>query len=74
MLIGSHARPGGRRLAGALLAAALTLAAVTARAVAFRQPDFQITFDRPFTWAVEHAPSGTLLFVGRVLNPTERSD
>ena len=42
MLIGSHARPGGRRLAGALLAAALslattmlamtTLAAVTARA------------------------------------------
>ena len=48
--------------------------AVTARAVAFRQPDFQITFDRPFTWAVEHAPSGTLLFVGRVLNPTERSD
>lgn len=53
-------------------AAATTV--VTARAVAFRQPAFQITFDRPFAWAVEHAPTGTLLFVGRVLNPTERSD
>jgi serine protease inhibitor len=53
-------------------AAAVT--AVTARAVAYHAPDFQLTFDRPFTWAVEHAPTGTLLFVGRVLNPTERSD
>jgi serine protease inhibitor len=53
-------------------AAAVT--AVTARAVAYRAPDFQLTFDRPFTWAVEHAPTGTLLFVGRVLHPTERSD
>jgi serpin B len=48
--------------------------AVTVRAVAFRPPSFRITFDRPFTWAVEHAPTGTPLFVGRVLNPTERSD
>jgi serine protease inhibitor len=48
--------------------------AVTARAVAFRQPEFHIVFDRPFTWAVEHAPTGTILFCGRVLNPTERSD
>ena len=47
---------------------------MTARAVAFVQPSFHIVFDRPFTWAVEHAPSGTLLFVGRVRNPTERSD
>lgn len=53
-------------------AAATTV--VTARAVAYRPPSFQITFDRPFTWAVEHAPSGTILFAGRVLNPTERSD
>ena len=35
---------------------------------------FHLIFDRPFTWAIEHAPTGTLLFVGRVLNPTERSD
>jgi serine protease inhibitor len=48
--------------------------AVTARTVAFRPPEFHITFDRPFTWAVEHAPSGTILFCGRVLNPKERSD
>lgn len=48
--------------------------AVTARAVAYVEPTFKIVFDRPFTWAVEHAPSGTLLFVGRVRNPTERSD
>jgi serine protease inhibitor len=52
-------------------AAAVT--AVMARAVAYTPP-FHIVFDRPFTWAVEHAPSGTLLFVGRVLNPIERSD
>ena len=47
---------------------------MTARAVACANPSFHITFDRPFTWAVEHAPTGTLLFVGRVRNPTERSD
>jgi serpin B len=48
--------------------------AVSVRAVAYIEPTFHITFDRPFTWAVEHAPTGTLLFVGRVLNPTERSE
>jgi serine protease inhibitor len=52
-------------------AAAVTVA--TVRLVSLRQDSFHITFDRPFTWAVEHAPTGTLLFVGRVLNPTERS-
>jgi serpin B len=39
--------------------------AVTARAVAFREPTFHLVFDRPFTWAVEHAPTGTILFCGR---------
>jgi serpin B len=52
-------------------AAATTVASV--RLVSLRHDSFQIVFDRPFTWAVEHAPTGTLLFVGRVLNPTERS-
>ncbi|WP_028061535.1 serpin family protein [Candidatus Solirubrobacter pratensis] len=53
-------------------AAAVTT--VTARAVsAVVGPTFHLTFDRPFTWAVEHAPSGTLLFVGRVRHPRERS-
>lgn len=54
-------------------AAAVTL--VTVRATSARMgPSFQETFDRPFTWAVEHAPTGTLLFVGRVHHPRERSD
>jgi serpin B len=48
--------------------------AVMARAVSAPLNPFHIVFDRPFTWAVEHAPTGTLLFVGRVLNPTERSE
>jgi serpin B len=39
--------------------------AVTARTVAFRQPAFHLVFDRPFTWAVEHAPTGAILFCGR---------
>jgi serpin B len=52
-------------------AAAVT--AVMARAVAYVQNRFHLIFDRPFTWAVEHAPTGTLLFVGRVRHPQERS-
>jgi serine protease inhibitor len=47
---------------------------VMARAVSTPMNPFHLIFDRPFTWAVEHAPTGTLLFVGRVLHPTERSD
>jgi serpin B len=56
-------------------AAAVT--AVTLRASALLReppPPFHIVFDRPFTWAVEHAASGALLFLGRVHHPTERSD
>jgi len=53
-------------------AAATTAAAI--RAVAYIEPQFHIVFDRPFTWAVEHAPTGTVLFAGRVRNPTQRSD
>jgi hypothetical protein len=54
-------------------AAAVTV--VTARAVSavLGPPPFHLTFDRPFTWAIEHAPTATLLFVGRVRHPTERS-
>ena len=48
--------------------------AVMARAVSMPVNPFHLIFDRPFTWAVEHAPPGPLLFVGRVLNPPERSD
>ncbi len=54
-------------------AAAVTT--VTARAVSavLGPPPFHLIFDRPFTWAVEHAPTGTLLFVGRVRHPRERT-
>jgi serpin B len=56
-------------------AAAVTV--VTMRAAAMVReplPPFHIVFDRPFTWAVEHADTGALLFLGRVHHPTERSD
>jgi serpin B len=57
-------------------AAAVTV--VTAMAISAVRgdppPPFHIVFDRPFTWAVEHGPTGALLFIGRVHHPTERSD
>lgn len=48
--------------------------AVTMRTVSMPLDPFHLIFDRPFTWAIEHAPTGTVLFAGRVLNPTSRSD
>ena len=48
--------------------------AVTMRTVSMPMNPFHLTFDRPFTWAIEHAPTGTQLFVGRVVNPTSRRD
>jgi len=51
-------------------AAAVTV--VTAIAVsASAEPPFEFVADRPFTWAIEDAASGTLLFVGVVDDPTE---
>lgn len=49
--------------------------AVTARTVSavVGPPPFHLIFDRPFTWAIEHAPTGTLLFAGRVRHPRQRS-
>jgi serpin B len=43
--------------------------AVSVRTVSMPVDPFHLVFDRPFTWAIEHAPTGTQLFVGRVLNP-----
>jgi serine protease inhibitor len=48
--------------------------AVTMRTVSMPLNPFHLIFDRPFTWAIEHAPTGTQLFVGRVVNPTSRRD
>ena len=44
------------------------------RAVAVPRTPSTSSSTGPFTWAIEHAPTGTLLFVGRVHHPTERSD
>jgi serine protease inhibitor len=43
------------------------------RVVSMPLNPFHLVFDRPFTWAIEHAPTHTQLFVGRVTNPN-RSD
>lgn len=48
--------------------------AVTMRAVSMPLDPFHIVFDRPFTWVIEHAPTGTVLFAGRVVHPTSRRD
>jgi len=52
-------------------AAAVTTVGI--RRLSLGPPPFELIFDRPFTWAVEHAPTQTLLFVGRVRHPRERS-
>ncbi|MDA0183762.1 hypothetical protein OJ997_25870 [Solirubrobacter phytolaccae] len=48
--------------------------AVTMRAVSMPMNPFHLSFDRPFTWAIEHAPTATVLFAGRVVKPTSRRD
>jgi serine protease inhibitor len=51
-------------------AAAVTVA--IARAVSMRMdPPFDLRLDRPFLWAIEHRPTGTLLFMGIVTDPEE---
>jgi serine protease inhibitor len=53
-------------------AAAVTV--VTARAVSLPMdpPEpFDLRLDRPFLWAIEHRESGTLLFLGRVTDPSD---
>ena len=52
-------------------AAAVTV--ITARAsgaLADPPPPFDLRLDRPFLWAIEHRDSGTLLFLGRVTDPS----
>jgi serpin B len=49
-------------------AAAVT--AVTVRAVSLPIDPFDLRLGRPFLWAIEHRDSGTLLFLGRVTDPS----
>ena len=49
--------------------------AAAATAMAFNEsappdPDLTVVADRPFLWAITHQPTGAILFVGRLVNPT----
>jgi len=50
-------------------AAAVTVVTVRAVSMPVDEP-FDLRLDRPFTWAIEHRESGTLLFLGRVTDPS----
>jgi serpin B len=51
--------------------AAAATAVVMARATGMRNPTkpLEVKIDRPFLYAIQHVPSGTCLFVGRVTDP-----
>ena len=53
-------------------AAAVTVA--TMRAVSLPANPFDLRLDRPFLWAIEHRASGTLLFLGRVTDPSSTAE
>jgi serine protease inhibitor len=52
-------------------AAAVTVVTVVATSAELNPPEpFDLRLDRPFLWAIEHRDSGTLLFLGRVTDPS----
>lgn len=46
--------------------------AVVMKELALMLPDISLVVDRPFIFAILDKPSGALLFVGRVLDPTQK--
>jgi serpin B len=53
-------------------AAAVTVVTMRATGMPLDPPEpFDLRLDRPFLWAIEHRESGTLLFLGRVTDPSE---
>jgi serpin B len=52
-------------------AAAATVAAVRLGGVGVvkHSPPIEVRVDRPFVFAIQHVPSGTCLFLGRVTDP-----
>ena len=54
---------------GTEAAAATTIGMIQRTSV--HRPPVQFRVDRPFILTIEHLPSKTLLFVGRVLNPVK---
>ncbi len=56
-------------------AAAVTVVTARATGMPSKPPvPFELRLDRPFLWAIEHRPSGTLLFLGRVTDPSRTSE
>jgi serpin B len=51
-------------------AAAVTVVTVRAVSMPVDEP-FDLRLDRPFLWAIEHRESGTLVFLGRVTDPSK---
>ena len=52
--------------------AAAATAVVMAMATAMREqpkPPIEVRVDRPFLFAIQHRPSGTCLFIGRITDP-----
>jgi serpin B len=50
--------------------AAAATAVVMTRAAAIPRPPIVLRLDRPFLFAIRHVPTGAVLFVGRVDDPT----
>ncbi len=51
--------------------AAAATAVVMMRAMSMPADPVTVVIDRPFLFAIQHRPSGTCLFLGRVVNPTK---
>jgi serpin B len=53
-------------------AAAVTVVTMRATGMPLDPPEpFDLRLDRPFLWAIEHRESGTLVFLGRVTDPSK---
>src|SRR3984893_6205222 len=54
---------------GTEAAAATAVAMATTSAMVKKDPPVEVKVDRPFLYAIQHVPSGTCLFLGRVTDP-----
>jgi serpin B len=54
---------------GTEAAAATAVVMMRATAMARPKPPIEVKVDRPFVYAIQHVPSGTCLFLGRVTDP-----
>jgi serpin B len=54
---------------GTEAAAATAVAMATASAMMKKVQPIEVKVDRPFVYAIQHAPTGACLFIGRVTDP-----